>query len=62
VSAAGDGEWGIALRCGELEGNRARLFAGAGIVADSLPEDELEETRIKLQAMQSALEASPPTQ
>jgi menaquinone-specific isochorismate synthase len=59
VSADGDGEWGIALRCAELAGDRARLFAGAGIVADSLPEDELEETRIKLQAMQSALEASP---
>jgi menaquinone-specific isochorismate synthase len=56
VSATGDGEWGIALRCAELSGNRARLFAGAGIVADSLPEDELEETRIKLRAMQSALE------
>jgi menaquinone-specific isochorismate synthase len=56
VSARGDGEWGIALRCAELSGNRARLFAGAGIVAESLPEDELEETRLKLRAMQSALE------
>lgn len=56
VSAGGDGEWGVALRCAELAGDRARLFAGAGIVADSLPEDELEETRIKLRAMQSALE------
>ncbi|MFP5309777.1 MAG: isochorismate synthase MenF [Actinomycetes bacterium] len=54
VDAAGDGEWGIALRCAELSGARARLFAGAGIVADSLPEDELEETRIKLLAAQSA--------
>ncbi|MBW3657367.1 MAG: isochorismate synthase [Actinobacteria bacterium] len=53
----GDGEWGIALRCAELSGARARLFAGAGIVADSLPEDELEETRVKLRAMQSAFEA-----
>ena len=57
VSAAGDGEWGIALRCAELHGTRARLFAGAGIVAESLPEHELEETRLKLRAMQSALEA-----
>jgi menaquinone-specific isochorismate synthase len=54
VDADGDGEWGIALRCAELSGARARLFAGAGIVADSLPEDELEETRIKLLAAQSA--------
>jgi menaquinone-specific isochorismate synthase len=59
VSASGDGEWGIALRCAELAGARARLFAGAGIVAGSLPEAELEETRLKLRAMQSALEAGP---
>ena len=54
VDAEGDGEWGIALRCAELSGARARLFAGAGIVAGSLPEDELEETRVKLRAMRSA--------
>jgi menaquinone-specific isochorismate synthase len=59
MDAAGDGEWGIALRCAELSGARARLFAGAGIVGDSLPEDELEETRVKLRAMQSAFD--PPT-
>ncbi len=53
--ARGDGEFGIALRCAELSGARARLFAGAGIVAASLPEDELEETRVKLRAMQSVL-------
>lgn len=52
----GDGEFGIALRCAELTGNGARLFAGAGIVGNSLPEAELEETRLKLRAMQSALE------
>ncbi|MEX0658019.1 MAG: isochorismate synthase [Egibacteraceae bacterium] len=54
VDAAGNGEFGIALRCAQLEGARARLFAGAGLVADSLPEEELEETRLKLRAMQSA--------
>ena len=51
----GDGEWGIALRCALLEGDRARLFAGAGIVEGSLPEDELEETRLKFRAMEDAL-------
>jgi menaquinone-specific isochorismate synthase len=55
----GDGEWGIALRCAELAGARARLFAGVGVVDASLPEDELEETRLKLQAMQSALGEEP---
>jgi menaquinone-specific isochorismate synthase len=58
VSPNGDGEWGIALRCAELDGTRGRLFAGAGIVADSVPEDELEETRLKLRAMTSALESA----
>ncbi|MFT5221801.1 MAG: menaquinone-specific isochorismate synthase [Glaciecola sp.] len=58
VDGNGDGEVGIALRCAELSGARARLFAGAGIVAESLPEDELEETRVKLRAMQSVLGAS----
>ena len=56
VDSRGDGEWAIALRCAEIEGDRARLFAGAGIVEGSLPEDELEETRLKLRAMQSALD------
>ncbi|MEX1163850.1 MAG: isochorismate synthase [Nitriliruptor sp.] len=57
IDANGDGEWGIALRCAELAGARARLFAGVGVVAASLPEDELEETRLKLLAMQAALDA-----
>jgi menaquinone-specific isochorismate synthase len=55
VDPQGDGEWAIALRCAELEGKRGRLFAGNGIVADSLPEAELEETRLKLRAMESVL-------
>lgn len=58
VDRDGDGEWGIALRCAELEGARGRLFAGGGIVADSVPEDELEETRLKLRAVMSALESA----
>jgi menaquinone-specific isochorismate synthase len=54
--AEGDGEFAIALRCAEVSGARARLFAGAGLVEGSVPEDELEETRIKLRAMLSALD------
>jgi len=60
TDARGDGEWAIALRCAEVAGARARLFAGAGIVAGSLPELELEETRLKLLAMQSALASAGP--
>lgn len=56
TNAAGEGEWGIALRCAEFSGNRGRLFAGGGIVRDSEPEAELEETRVKLRAVQAALE------
>lgn len=51
----GDGEFAIALRCAELDGNRARLFAGAGIVTGSLPEQELKETWLKLRAMMDVL-------
>ena len=57
MDATGDGEFGIVLRCARLSGARARLFAGVGIVAGSLPEDELSETRLKLLAMQQALGA-----
>jgi isochorismate synthase len=51
----GDGSFAIAIRCAELRGPRARLFAGMGIVADSDPLAELAETRAKLQAMLGAL-------
>jgi menaquinone-specific isochorismate synthase len=57
----GDGEFAIALRCAEVDGTRARLFAGAGVVADSLPEAELRETWLKLRAMTDALGAEPVT-
>jgi menaquinone-specific isochorismate synthase len=56
VDGRGNGEWGIALRCAELDGPRARLFAGCGIVADSDPVAELAETQVKFRPMQDALE------
>jgi menaquinone-specific isochorismate synthase len=56
VDADGNGEWCIALRCAQLEGNRARLFAGCGIVAGSDPAAELAETITKLRPMRTALE------
>jgi menaquinone-specific isochorismate synthase len=55
VDARGDGEWAIALRGAELDGTRARLVAGAGIVAGSDPEAEWAETQAKLQPMLRAL-------
>jgi menaquinone-specific isochorismate synthase len=56
VDARGNGEWGIALRCAKLDGPRARLFAGCGIVADSDPVAELAETQVKFRPMHDALE------
>lgn len=56
VDARGNGEWGIALRCGQLSGRRARLFAGGGIMAGSDPAAELAETQAKFRPMQDALE------
>ena len=57
VDAQGNGEWGIALRCAEVDGARARLFAGGGIVAGSDPAAELAEAQAKFRPMQFALEA-----
>jgi menaquinone-specific isochorismate synthase len=56
VDAEGNGEWGIALRCAQLNGNRARLVAGCGIVAGSDPAAELAETITKFRPMRTALE------
>ncbi len=57
VDVRGDGDWAVALRCASLEGSRARLAAGAGIVADSEPDDEWAETEAKLEPMLAALQA-----
>ena len=55
MDAAGDGEWGIALRSAEVDGARVRLFAGCGIVADSDPEAELAEAQAKFVPVRDAL-------
>jgi isochorismate synthase len=55
VDGAGNGAWAVSVRCAELEGATARVWAGNGIVAGSDPQTELAETRVKLQAMLSAL-------
>ncbi|WP_459503217.1 isochorismate synthase DhbC [Bacillus sp. C1] len=51
----GDGEWIVTIRCAEVEENSLRLFAGAGIVAESKPEDELAETSAKFRTMLRAM-------
>ena len=57
IDARGDGEWGIGLRSAQVEGDgrTVRLFAGCGIVADSVPADELAESNAKLVPVRDAL-------
>ncbi|SLM62263.1 MULTISPECIES: isochorismate synthase [Dickeya] len=47
----GQGQWVVTIRCGEVQGQRVRLFAGAGIVPDSQPLSEWHETGVKLSTM-----------
>jgi len=55
VGADGDGEFVVALRCALVSGRTAALFAGCGIVADSEPAREWEESKNKMQVVASAL-------
>jgi menaquinone-specific isochorismate synthase len=55
VDARGDGEWAVALRGASINGTRAVLHAGAGIVAGSDPDLEWAETEAKLDPMLRAL-------
>ncbi|WP_456695721.1 isochorismate synthase [Aeromicrobium sp. P5_D10] len=60
IDARGDGEWGIGLRSAQIQddGRTVRLFAGCGIVADSVPADELAESNAKLIPVRDALTPS----
>lgn len=53
--AAGDGSWYVAIRCAEVAGHEARLYAGAGIVTGSDPWAEAAETSAKYAAVLVAL-------
>lgn len=55
VGADGGGEFAVALRSALVDGNRATLFAGCGIVAGSDPQAEYDESCLKLQPMLRAL-------
>lgn len=52
---SGDGEWVVTIRCAEVQDHFIRLYAGAGIVAESNPEKELAETGAKFNTMLNAL-------
>lgn len=61
IDSRGDGAFGIALRCAQIDPDDARtlrMYAGCGIVGGSIPAAELAESQTKLLAMREALEAS----
>lgn len=55
INAQGEGEFTVAIRSTLIDGTRARLFAGAGIVEGSLPAREWTETEMKLRAVLEVL-------
>lgn len=55
VNHAGDGEFFVGIRSALMQGETARIYAGAGIVEASLPEKELLETELKMRALRDAL-------
>lgn len=55
IDADGNCEFIVGIRSALIDGDRARLYAGAGIVAGSDPEKEFAEVQLKLQALLKAL-------
>ena len=58
----GDGDWFVTLRSAAIRGARLLLHAGAGIVAGSDPDSEVQETAAKFRAMLRALEMDEQTE
>lgn len=54
-TADGGGDTTVALRCGLLEGRRARIYAGGGVTAESDIDEEFDETSAKFDPMLQAL-------
>ena len=55
MNAAGEGDFAVGLRCARIDGGRARVYAGAGLVAGSDPAAEWNETELKMRSMRDAL-------
>lgn len=55
IDANGDGEWWIGFRGIEVKGNEFEAWAGAGIVSESDPTAEREETKAKLASFLSSV-------
>ena len=56
INAYGEGEFVVAIRSGLINNNEVRFFAGCGIVEDSNPKKEWDETNLKFIPMLTALE------
>ncbi|MBC3617336.1 MAG: isochorismate synthase [Vibrio metschnikovii] len=52
--ARGNGEWVVTIRCAEVSQREMCIFAGAGIVHESSPQSELEETGAKMSTILKA--------
>lgn len=55
VDAKGDGEWAVSIRCAEVAKQSLRLYAGGGIMPESDPKTELEETSAKFATLLRAM-------
>lgn len=58
MDADGNGEWVVTIRCGLLNDQKIRLYAGAGIVIGSEAELEWNETEAKMQTILKTLNAN----
>lgn len=58
IGANGHGEFAVALRSGLIDGGKATLFAGCGIVSNSDPQAEYAESNLKFQVMLRGLGGS----
>lgn len=55
LDGRGDGRWMVSIRCAQIAGDEATLYAGAGVVPGSVPAQEIAETAAKFRAMLDAL-------
>ena len=56
IDYQGNSKFIVGIRSALIEGNRARLYGGAGIVAGSTPDKEYAEVQLKLQSLLKTLE------
>ncbi|PMU46924.1 isochorismate synthase, partial [Pseudomonas sp. GP01-A3] len=55
IDLNGNGDFAVGIRSALVKANKAKLFAGCGIVQDSKPEEEFYETGVKFLPMLNAL-------